>query len=250
MENPNVMELTNAVVKDEIRKGKLVKSRDVLTMLPELIDTVHIDETKLKASIEQCLTTANPLNSLLKLFGVQLISKEAVLNQLHLSCGAQNSISVQMNDLYAKHWLTLDAEKFQEMVEKITEKLFELETQANQTFDDERSRGDSLFIKYENLLKEHNMLRYSAEANEKMVAERIQYILSLSGKDAVSDNEQLIELLKDLNIEVYWDSTEAQFPDAAMFTEYVVEDATLATTKPCLVRNNAVYIKGMRFIRK
>ena len=250
MENPNVMELTNAVVKDEIRKGRLVKSKDILTMLPELIDAVHIDETRLRNSVEQCLTTANPLNSLLKLFGVQLINKEAILNRLHLSCGAQDSISVQMDDSYARYWFALDLEKFRAIVEKIAEKLFELETQANQTFDDERSRGDSLFIKYENLLKEHNTLRYSAEANEKMVAERIQYILSLSIKDPDPGNEQLIELLKDLNIEVYWDSTEAPFPDEAMFTEYVVEDATLVATKPCLVRNNAVYIKGMRFIKK
>ena len=250
MKKTSVMELTRKVVTDEIRKGKLVKSKDVLTMLPSLIDAVHVDETKLRGSIEQCLVNSSPLNSLLNLFGVQLINKETILSQLSDSAEKQNSVSVRLDNSYAERWFALDSAKFQAIVEEIAERLFELETQANQSYDEEKSRGDALFDKYENLLKEHNTLKYSAEANEKMVAERIQYILSVSGPDAVSDNEQLIELLKDLNIEVYWSSAEAPFTDTAMFTEYYVQDADLATVKPCLVRSNLVYVKGMRFVQK
>ena len=88
------------------------------------------------------------------------------------------------------------------------------------------------------------------ETNEKMIAERIQYILSDSGKDVVSDNRQLIELLKDLNIEVYWDDDGASFSDSAMFTEYVVDDEVYVGTKPCLIRNDSVFVKGVRFIKK
>lgn len=250
MENQKVMQFVKEVVTEEIRKGNLVKSKDVLAMLPELIDTVHIDRRKMRSSIEQCLSTANPLNAILKLFGVQLIKKEKTITRLLNSSSEENGVSIQVDDSYAKRWLTLNPKEFRAIVEKIAQKLFELETQANQAYNEEKQRGDELFEKYENLMKEHSELKYSTETNEKLIAERIQYILSLTCKDAVSDNEQLIELLKDLNIEVYWDSAEAPFTDAAMFTEYVVDDEAHAGIKPCLVRNDSVFVKGIRFIRK
>lgn len=250
MGNQKVMQFVERVVTEEIRKGNLVNSKDVLTMLPELIDTVHIDSKKMKDSIDRCFSATNPVNAILKLFGVQFIKKEKVITKLLNLSFEQGDVTVQIDDSYAKRWLTLNPEELRVIVERIAQKLFELETQANQIYDDEKKRGDELFGKYEKLLKEHNELKYSAETNEKLIAERIQYILSLTGKDAVADNEQLVELLKDLNIEVYWDSADAPFADAAMFTEYAIDDEALASTKPCLIRNDSVFVKGMRFIKK
>lgn len=250
MENRKVIQFMDEVVTEEIRKGNLVKSKDVLTMLPELIDTVHIDRKKMRGSIERCLSTSNPLNAILSLFGVQFIKKEKAINRLLNSSAEQDDCTVEIDDSHAKRWLTLNPTDFREIVEKIANRLFELETQANQTYDNEKKRGDDLFGKYEKLLKDHNQLKYSAESNEKLVAERIQYILSLAGKQGTSSNEQLVELLKDLNIEVYWNSAEAPFADAAMFTEYAVDDETLANTKPCLIRNGVVFVKGIRFVKK
>lgn len=244
------MQFVEDVVKEEVRKGNLVKSKDVFTMLPELIDTVHIDRKKLRGSIEQCFSTSNPLNSVLNTLGVQIIKKEKTIASLLNSSTEQKDVSVQIDDSYAKRWLTLNPRDFRIIVEKIAQKLFELERQANKTYDDEKKRGDELFDKYEKLLKQHNELKYSAETNEKLIAERIQYILSLTGKNDTSESEQLIELLKDLNIAVYWDGGDAPFTDSAMFTEYAVDNDTLASTKPCLIRNGSVYVKGMRFTKK
>ena len=250
MENQKVMQYVNEFITDEIRKGKLVKSKEVLTMLPDLIDTVHIDRRKMRISIEQCLCSANPLNAVLTLIGVQLIDKEKTITRLLNSSSEENSVSIQVDDSCAKRWLTLNSKEFKAIVEKVAQKLLELETQANQIYEEEKQRGDKLFGKYESLLKEYNELKSSMETNEKMIAERIQYILSDSGKDVVSDNRQLIELLKDLNIEVYWDDDGASFSDSAMFTEYVVDDEVYVGTKPCLIRNDSVFVKGVRFIKK
>ncbi len=250
MENQKVMQLVEEVVKDEIRKGDLIKTKDVLSMLPEVIDTVHIDRKRMRFSIEQCLTTKNPINALLKLFGVQLIKKEKTINNLLNSSTDQSDVSVQIDDSYAKRWLTLSTKEFRTVVEKIALKLYTLERRANETYDNEKKRGDDLFTKYENLSKEYIDLKYNSDANEKMIAERIQYILSITGKEMTPSNEQLVELLKDLNIEVYWDSNDAPLTDVAMFTEYTIDDEIFASTKPCLIRNGSVYVKGMRFIRK
>lgn len=250
MENQEVMQFAKEVVTAEIRKGNLVKGKEILNMLPELMATVHIDWKKMRSSIEQCLSTTNPLNAVLKLFGVQLIKKEKIITSLLNSSLEENGVSIQVDNSHAERWITLNPNEFKAIVETIAQKLFELETQANQKYDEEKRRGDELFGKYEKLSKEHNELKYSAETSEKLIAERIQYILSLTGKDTVSDNTQLIELLKDLNIEVYWDSAEAPFTDAAMFTEYVVDDEVHTGTKPCLVRNDSIFVKGLRFINK
>ena len=250
MENQNTMQFAKEVVTEEIRKGNLVKSKEVFAMLPELMDTVRIDQNKMRGSIEPCFSAANPLNAVLKRFGLQLIRTEKTITRLLHSGSEPKDASDQAEDSYAKRWLTLNPKEFRAVVEKIAQKLLELETQANQAYDDEKMRGDELFGKYEKLLKEYNELKCSSETNEKLIAERIQYMLSRNGQDSASDNEQFIELFKDLNIEVYWDSANAPFADAAMFTEYVVDDEALAGTKPCLICSDKVFVKGIRLIKK
>lgn len=250
MENQKVKRFVDETVREEIRKGNLTKSKDVLLMLPELIDTVHIDKKKMRDSVEKCLSSDNPFNSILNLFGIQLIKKERTISKLLNAGEDYDNVAVKVDDAYAKHWLTLNPGQFRAVVEKIAGKLYELETQANQSYDEEKRRGDELFGKYEKLTKEYNELKYNTESNERLVAERIQYILSLGGKDAASENEQLIELLRDMNIDVYWDSDDAPLTDAAMFTEYTVDEEAMTSMKPCLVRNASVFVKGMRFVRK
>lgn len=250
MENQEIKQFVDETVKEEIRKGNLIKSKDVLLMLPELIDTVHIDKKRMRSSMEKCLSSDNPFNSILNLFGIQLIKKERTIVRLLNSGENDDNIAVKVDDSYVKHWFTLNPGQFRAVVEKIAAKLYELETQANQSYDEERKRSNKLFGKYEKLTKEYNELKYNAETNERMVAERIQYILSQSGKDAASENEQLIELLRDLNIDVYWDSEGVPLTEAAMFTEYTVDEEAMTGIKPCLVRNDSVFVKGMRFVRK
>lgn len=249
MENQKLMQFVEKTVKNEIRKGKLVRSKDVLAQLPALVDPICIDKTQMRNSIEDCLSNHNPLNAVLKLFGVQIIQQEKAINSLLGSGSDEGEISISFDDLYSKQWLTLNPKEFQATVERIGQMLYELESQATEAYDEEKKRGDDLFTKYEKLVREYNELKYSVDANEKMIAERVQYLLSLHGKDA-ADNEQLVELLKDMDIEVYWDCSTAPFTDAAMFTEYVVEDAISVNGKPCLVRDGAVFAKGIRFLTK
>jgi len=250
MENQKVKQWAEEVVQEEIRKGDLVRSKDVLTMLPELIDTVYIDKKGMRGSIEECLTSRNPLNSLLNLFGVQLIKKEKAINKFLGSSIDVDSVAVKIDESNVKHWLTLDRAEFKGVIEKISQKLYELETQANESYDEEKRRGDELFSKYEKLAREYNELKYSAETSDKLVAERIQYILSLEGQNDSRENKQFVELLKDMSIDVYWDCNNAPMTDAAMFTEYSIDDDSMVSTKPCLVKDGAIFVKGIRFIKK
>ncbi|MCI6996188.1 MAG: hypothetical protein MR936_05170 [Eubacterium sp.] len=250
MNNSKGKQIVENVVQAELRKGKLIKGRDVLLALPSLIDAVQIDKKRMRISLERCMKSKDPFNALLNAFGIQLIKKERIIDELIGSGESNEDVTVEIEDSLANRWITLKQDELVPAVEQIAQKLCELEEQANQDYDREKQRGDELFDKYEKLLKEYNELRYNSDTNERMIAERIQYLLFLGGKEAVSENEQLIELLRDLNIDVYWDCNDAVLTDSAMFTEYMVDDETMAGIKPCLVRNNSVYIKGMRLQKK
>ncbi len=250
MENQKVKQFTEDVVKDEIRKGNLIKSKDILAMLPELIDTIHINKDKMSDSIEKCLSFKNPLNRLLKLFGVQLINKEKTINCLMRSETDYSDVSVKIDNSYAEHWITLDKGEFKRVIEKISQKLYDLETQANLSYDNEKKRGDVLFDKCEKLTREYNQLKYDTETSEKLIAEKIQYMLSLGKGEASSENKQLVELLKDMGIEVFWDCKDSPMTDAAMFTEYEVDNEEMTGAEPCFIKDGTVYVKGIRRVKK
>ncbi len=249
MENQKISRLAVEIVKEEIRKGRLIESKDVLEMLPEIIDAVYVNKNRLRAAIEHCLSTRNPFNSILNLFGIQVVKKEKIINNLSNYGADPDDISVTIDDSYAKQWLTIDSKEFKNIVEKIAQKLYKIEEQANQNRDEEKKRGDELFDKYEKLKQEYGDLKHKTETNEKTIAERIQYILSLGGEASVSDNKDFIEILRDLDIDVFWDSNNAPFTDAEMFTEYANDQAS-ANMKPCLIRGDSVYVKGVRIIKK
>lgn len=249
MKNQSLKYTVQEAVREEVRKGYLTKTKDILEMFPDVIDTVQIDKQEMRMSVERCLSTSNPINAILNLFGMQIIQKEKTIDNL-LSSGTTDRAVVRTDESCHTSWLALNDTKFQTVLGQVAQKLLDLENQTQRDRDAERARGDDLFDKYGKLAKEHDALKATMESNERMVAERIQYMLFVSGKEDTDHNDQLIEMLKDLEIEVHWDCTEAPFADAAMFTDLSVDDETAVGTKPCLVRNGTVYIKGLRLIKK
>lgn len=249
MKNQSLKYTAQEAVREEVRKGYLTKTKDILEIFPDVIDTVQVDKQEMRTSVERCLSTSNPINAILNLFGMQIIQKEKTIDSL-LGSGSTDRAVVSTDENCHTSWLTLNDTKFHAVLGQMAQKLLDLEKQTQRDRDAERTRGDDLFDKYGKLTKEHDVLKATMESNERMVAERVQYMLFVSGKENTDHNEQLIEMLKDLEIEVYWDCTEAPFTDAAMFTDLFVDDEATAGIKPCLVRNGTVYIKGLRLIKK
>lgn len=228
------------IVKDEIRKGNLSEGKEILLILPEIFETVALNQKLLKSGMEKCLDSRNPFNGVLKMFGLQIINRDE----------AMNNFEIEINDEYAKKWIVADEGEVKQIVEKISARLYEIESESAAKYDAERRRGDDLFDKYSKLEKEYNVLKAKTDIAEKMVAGRIQQMLAEKGKDAVQENDPLVELLKDINIEVYWDAAEISLSDAEMFAEYKV-DASVESpylTKPCLVRGGMVFEKGVRLV--
>lgn len=248
MKNQSMKPVMQEAVREELRKGNLIKTKDILEMLPDVIDTVQIDKTEMRATFEECLSTGNPINAILKLFGLQLIKKEKAIDSL-LNSGYAEVVSVADAEDRSPSWLTVNAAAFQAVMESMARKLADLENQARDEHDAAQARGDNLFDKHEKLTKAHNALKAQMETNEKMIAERIQYMLFVNGRADTDTNRQLMQMLEDLEIQAYWDCADAPFRDAAMFTDLHVDDASTVGTKPCLIRNGAVYVKGLRLIQ-
>lgn len=248
MKNQSLKPVMQEMVREELRKGSLIKTKDILEMLPDVIDTVQLDKTEMRDAFEDCLATSNPINAILKLFGLQIIKKEKTLDNL-VNSGCAEDISIQEEGDEPSTWVVVDPTAFQAFMESMSQKLAELENRTREELEAAQARGDSLFGKYEKLVKEHEALKGQMEANERMIAERIQYMLFVNGAAESDANKQLSEMLENLQIEVYWDSTDAPFAAAAMFAELHVDDASAIGTKPCLARNGEVYIKGLRLVQ-
>jgi len=248
MENQELKQTVEQAVKEEIRKCHILRNKDVLLMLPDLIDALRIDREKLRSQIKRCFLSHSKdrYKAALTLFGVQ-IDEEKALNRFPKP-GSNNNVKISIDDSYAKRWLTTNSDRLQVVVENIAHMLYELECREIQAYDEEKKRGDELFDKNEKLAREYNDLKYNTETKDRMIAERIQSMLVLDGQGGAADNEQLIELLKDMNIDVHWNCNDLPLTDAAMFNEYIVDDETMKGTKPCLVRDGAVYVKGIRFV--
>lgn len=133
MENQKVMQFVEDIVKEEIRKGNVVKNRDVLSMLPEVIDALHINKKEIRSSIEQC--PGSLLKNALNVIGIQVIKKDTVL---------------EMAESHAERWITLNPREFKAIVQRISQKLYELESQANQKYDEEKKAGMSCLINMKN----------------------------------------------------------------------------------------------------
>lgn len=246
MENQNFKKSVEEVIKEEIRKGKLIKSKDILELLPEVTDTVQIDCKKMRRSIEQCLSAKNPVNSFLNLFGVQLVNMDKGFN--NLLNPEHRDVSIKIDNSRVRQWLMINSERFKSVVEKISYELYNLETEANEKFSMEKEDRERLFFENKSLKDECNGLKSYIADKEEQVARRIQKFLSVSGKEAVSQNEELIELLSDLDIEVHWDCSNTSLTDAAMFNEFTTDiKSKLNEMMPCLIRNGSVYLKGVRY---
>lgn len=248
MENYKLKQYVYEAVREEIRKGRVVKYKEVLEMLPDLIDGIYIDKSQLKDAAENCLQSKNPLNSVLNLFGLQIIRKEkAIENLINPDYdNADISINVDKDDLHFKDWLTINPEELKAVVEKIADKLCEFENEVDSEIEEERANRDDLFSKNEQLKIEYNQYRTDVEIEEKNIAQRIQTLLSENGEDAVEKNDQLIELLEDMQIEVYWNCENAPLSESAMFSKYKTNDSSMKP-KPCLMRKGEAFIKGIVF---
>lgn len=245
---------TAEVVRQAIRQEGIVQTASALDYIPELIGAVEFDLEHFQSIViaELNKKTGNPVNAILGLLGLRIISTKDPLRTLGLEdddakivsdgdCSSAGNIRGMMK---------LNQDKLEAAMSKMASALAGVEKQAEERRQAVRSESSQLYMQLEKTQQAYEQLTIDHNSQRSAVLERVQYMLGLCGPEDCDTpmTRQLTELLDDLDVQVYWANQEAPFPESAMFTTLRCEDTTKRKAKPCLANSQGVLLKGVKFV--
>lgn len=238
------------IIDDVIRGCKIGQSAEILEMLPELLESVVVDKRYILKCYEKELKkkSGNPFKAFFSLMGLRLVNPNDVVRELGDEIKVENDYAAGET---ADSFLKLDSKKLKKSVENITDKLSVYEKNSISEFNINASKQKEAINELNRVSQNYNQL--NAEYNNMIdaVVQRAQYILSVTGEGNISNNsltEQIVELLRDFDMEIYWNSTEATLSHSQLFTVYKTNDPSTRKVKPAIVKNDKVLAKGIKYI--
>ena len=119
MEDKTTKEAGYKLVQNFLRKAHLLKDATVFDQVPNILASVIIDKEIIRNIMIRELenNSKNPLNAILKLFGIRLISRDLSNSQYDET--SSNFVSIQFEEA-----LRVDEEKLTLSLNKIAESLF------------------------------------------------------------------------------------------------------------------------------
>ena len=254
MRNDKLKAQTAEIVRQTIRQEGIVQTASALDYIPELIGAVEFDLEHFQNIViaELNKKTGNPVNAILGLLGLRIISTKDPLRTLGLEdddaeivsdgdCSSAGNIRAMMK---------INQDKFEAATSKMTCALAEVEKQTEERRQAVRSESSQLYMQLEKAQQSYEQLTIDHNSQRNAVLERVQYMLGLCGPEACDTPmaQQLTELLDDLDVQAYWSNQDAPFSESAMFTTLRCEDTTKRRAKPCLANGQEVLLKGVKFV--
>ncbi len=245
---------TAEIVRQAVRQEGIVQTASALEYIPELIGSVEFDLEHFQNIViaELNKKTGNPVNAILGLLGLRIISTKDPLKTLGLEDDDAEIVAdgncCSTRNIHAM--VKLNQDKFEATASKITCALAEVEKQSEERRKAGRSESSQLYMQLEKVQQSYAQLTIDHNSQRNAVLERVQYMLGLCGPEACDTPmaHQLTELLDDLDVQVYWANQEAPFPESVMFTTLKCEDTTKRRAKPCLTNGQEVLLKGVKFV--
>ena len=235
----------NQRAEDIIREEKITKevisTGIVLDNAVEILDSVKVDREYMKQCVEEVVADSSGkglLNAVLKLFGFKAIRTE--MNIQFKNDDSRNRLDSM---------LKLDERAYKSVVSKIASFLAAYEKKSEEEHRRKVDRINELVILLDEREREAVQMKVDSNAQFQLVVNWIQDILGMLGR-ADNDNPlagQLSGLMKNLDIEAYWNAEGAPFREAAMFREMKVEDVSKYKEMPCLVCRDEVIAQGIKF---
>lgn len=238
MGQQNLKDTAMEIVREAIRKGDVLESGEILQTVPELVGCVKVSQVRLGKMLERSLEDGNPLNSLLGLLGFRLV------NTRKLNGGSTLEATGQSLDRV----LTIDRPRLEAAVEKLAGLLTDQEKRQGEENGALRQKYNGISRDLDAARRETERLTQEQDAAKRAVADRVQYLLSLTGPQNTASPmaEQLMELLSDVELEAVWPEEKA---DASLFTVIKAEDPENHKVKPCIRSGGQVVAKGVCFVR-
>lgn len=251
MKKQEIRQKAAEVVRDAVRDSNLVRTAELLNQVPEMLECIELD----RGHILQCVNaelrrrSSNPFNALLGVFGLRIVSTTSTMRHVADRLDMAEPQRVQVMSGEADEALVrLNAERLQQSLNGMIASLAKLEKEQNQRDAEGRDRDSLLHSELDKSTREAEQLRVDLTGQRKMVADRLQYMLSLCADDPESPvAQQVAELLEDMDIQVYREGQEAPFAEDAMFTVLTVGPGERRRGKPCLVYGGQILCKGLKF---
>ena len=234
------------IVRQSMREKGVTQRFDMAEGIAKLLEGVTVDRKNLQSCIDQILqgNNNNPLNALLNLFGFNLVSRN----------GAQKELDQMLSDatIEAKgsdslpSFFQLDEKATRDAADQISQFLSGLQTQWTEEQQTLINRMNLMQAEIDSMRQQQEQTQAQAERQRVLIAEQVQYMLSVQGKDG-GMTAHLTELLEDLELTVCWDAGDGAFPEAAMFSTLKCESPASRKMKPCITTDSKVLVKGLKF---
>lgn len=253
MNKMQMKQKTVEIVRDAARQNEISQTAGIMNYLPEVIGAVEIDLDYIRRKVEAELNkkTGNPLNTLLGLMGLRIVNTRRAAEELGLEEDGSFTIDFHEKGNNSESMLKINERKLAAASKKIAVALSVVEADIRDERKKNKEQSGVIFEELDRKTQECGQLSTDLAGQRTAVMERTQYMLSLLGRDSDSPIiGQLVEMLDDIGVDVYWEADGAQFSDNAMFTELKCENPETRHMKPCLANKDSILIKGIRFIPK
>ena len=240
------------IVRSTLRKeGYYSENSDVLLSIGDVIDSIYLDRTYIMNDIRKALSEGcNPLNAILGLFGLRIVSPERTMRVIGSALGETPPAGIIVEEIDStaslKTFLRIDKDKVTEAVERMALVLRDKAVSDNRTIDSIRDQMELSQSEMERTGTELQQLRTDHQETIRLVVAWAQRILVPDSADPISGI--VLSLLEDMDISVHWDTENVGLSHTAMFTTLRRAPSYQGRNQPCLVKDGQVLLKGLVLI--
>ena len=242
------------MVRSTLRKeGYYSESGNVLLRIGDVVDSVSIDRKRILNHVRQALNEGhNPLNALLGLVGLRIVRPECAMREIGSTIGEESDPKVMVEETEGAasidSLLLINKEKALTAVERMALDLHEMSAAGSRTIDSIRDQMDKSHSEMERTGAELQQLRIDHQEILRQIAAWAQRVIVPDSGDKMTEN--VMSLLGDMDISVYWDAEDSGFSQSAMFTTLRRSASYQGRNQPCIVKDGQILLKGTLLINE
>ena len=237
---------TEEIMRQSLRDKDIILHSGVAEEVSEIMEGVTLDRAGLQSGLTQILqgTKGNPLNAILNLIGFKLVSTSIARRELDELLEDAMVETEDASKLLS--FIRLDEGTIREAADRLARTLGALEKDWAREQQEQREQIFQLQAELDNARQQMEAEKAQEERRRVMVAEQVQYMLSVHGRDGELTC-LLTELLEDLECAVCWEAGEDTPSEAAMFSTLKCDAPESRKMKPCVLSGDKVLVKGLKF---
>lgn len=226
------------VVSKKTYNDEIIQTRKVLDCIPRMFDAIDVDRDAYKNKVEDLISrSGNSLNSILKIFGIRMISGKKL--EWEYDKEIEPIIDI----------IKLDVNLFTYELEALIKLLSKLEKTYTKEIEERQKSLKELLRLNEKLKDEITQIKKRETIKENQLLQSLQDIITLEySKNGENSEvyEELVRMLKDLSVDIYW--PHENNPSTSDFQVLnISRERRNMCSKPCFKRGDEVLLQGLVF---